>query len=333
VVANHLSMQNIELIKATSGIEALEKIGTGQKPDLILLDVMMPQMTGFEVCRRLRERYTAAELPIIMLTAKNRVADLVEGFESGANDYLVKPFSKDELLSRVWSHLKIKTAYETLEENLKLKTELEAQKLKEETALLRTEMATLEKLRYQLNPHFLFNALASIRGAIVRDRDIAREMLTKLAEFCRLTLARRDRETFSVKEEIEQIRLYLEIESIRLGDYLSVSIDVEPGLEDLPIPPFVLQPLVENALKYGKQTSPETLEIGITVKCRGRDRLMIEVVNSGTWIESVVQKGKTSTGVGLENIRLRLEAMYPDNYTIEKKAEDQYVKVAIEIPG
>ena len=96
----------------------------GARPDLIVLDVMMPGMSGYEVCRKLRARFSPSELPIVMLTAKNMVTDLVQGFESGANDYLVKPFSKDELLSRVWSHLKLKEAYETLEENLRLKREL-----------------------------------------------------------------------------------------------------------------------------------------------------------------------------------------------------------------
>ena len=124
VAANYLSFQNIRVSTSTSGQDALDRIESGGRPDLIVLDVMMPGMSGYEVCRKLRARFSPSELPIVMLTAKNMVTDLVQGFESGANDYLVKPFSKDELLSRVWSHLKLKEAYETLEENLKLKREL-----------------------------------------------------------------------------------------------------------------------------------------------------------------------------------------------------------------
>ncbi|MEB3280583.1 MAG: ATP-binding protein [Lyngbya sp.] len=114
VIANNLSLQNYAITQATNGLEALKLIEAGFKPDLILLDVMMPRMTGYEVCQKLREKYLHSELPILMLTAKNQVADLVDGLTSGANDYLSKPFSKQELLARIKTHLhllKINNAY------------------------------------------------------------------------------------------------------------------------------------------------------------------------------------------------------------------------------
>ena len=114
VIANNLALQNYAITQATNGWEALKLIEEGFKPDLILLDVMMPRMTGYEVCKKLREKYLHSELPILMLTAKNQVADLVDGLTSGANDYLSKPFSKQELLARIKTHLrllKINNAY------------------------------------------------------------------------------------------------------------------------------------------------------------------------------------------------------------------------------
>jgi len=114
VIANNLSLQNYAITQATNGLEALTLIEEGFKPDLILLDVMMPRMTGYEVCQKLREKYLHSELPILMLTAKNQVTDLVDGLSSGANDYLSKPFSKQELLARIKTHLrllKINNAY------------------------------------------------------------------------------------------------------------------------------------------------------------------------------------------------------------------------------
>ncbi|MBD2042804.1 hybrid sensor histidine kinase/response regulator [Microcoleus sp. FACHB-672] len=114
VLVNILSLYNYAITKASNGQEALEIIQEGFIPDLILLDVMMPKMTGYEVCQQIRERFPAHELPIVMLTAKNQVADIVAGFESGANDYLCKPIQKQEMLARIKTHLylaKLTSAY------------------------------------------------------------------------------------------------------------------------------------------------------------------------------------------------------------------------------
>lgn len=114
VLVNHLSLCNYGITQASNGMEALAIIEQGFKPDLIVLDVMMPRMTGYEVCQKIREQFPATELPVVLMTAKNQVSDLVEGFNSGANDYLTKPISKNELLARIRTHLqlsKINIAY------------------------------------------------------------------------------------------------------------------------------------------------------------------------------------------------------------------------------
>jgi len=109
VLVNHLSLENYRLDLAENGLDALSMLDRGLKPDLVLLDVMMPRMTGYEVCQKIRDRFPANELPVVMLTAKNQVNDLVEGFNAGANDYLTKPISKNELLARIKTHLRIST--------------------------------------------------------------------------------------------------------------------------------------------------------------------------------------------------------------------------------
>jgi len=108
VLNNYLLLQNYRVVQAHSGYEALAFIKDGLKPDVILLDVMMPKMTGYEVTAKLRETWQADEMPILLLTAKNQVNDLVIGLKVGANDYLTKPVSKDELLARLKTHLHIK---------------------------------------------------------------------------------------------------------------------------------------------------------------------------------------------------------------------------------
>ncbi len=113
VLTNYLSLHNFAVVQAFDGFEALEAVEEC-KPDIVLLDIMMPRMSGYEVCQKIRETHPSHELPIIMLTAKNQVSDLVVGFTAGANDYLTKPFAKNELLARVNTHLrlaKINTAY------------------------------------------------------------------------------------------------------------------------------------------------------------------------------------------------------------------------------
>jgi signal transduction histidine kinase len=110
VLSNILSMQNYSVSKAYSGAEALDMIASHDDFDLVLLDVMMPKLSGYEVCRRLRENHTLFNLPILMLTAKNQIQDVVLGFQSGANDYVQKPFDKEELLARVRTLLELKNA-------------------------------------------------------------------------------------------------------------------------------------------------------------------------------------------------------------------------------
>jgi class 3 adenylate cyclase len=90
-----------------NGEEALRAIDGGDRFDLVLLDIMMPRMSGFEVCEQIRKKFLASELPVIMITAKNQVQDLVQGLDAGANDYLAKPFTRDEFLARVKTHLNL----------------------------------------------------------------------------------------------------------------------------------------------------------------------------------------------------------------------------------
>jgi signal transduction histidine kinase/serine phosphatase RsbU (regulator of sigma subunit)/ligand-binding sensor domain-containing protein len=126
VLTNLLALERYTVVPALSGADALRKLDELEsKPDLVLLDVMMPGMSGYEVCRHIRRNYSAADLPVIMLTAKTQVADLVEGLTVGANDYLAKPFSKNELLARIKTHLQLAKATQETKELAALHQELE----------------------------------------------------------------------------------------------------------------------------------------------------------------------------------------------------------------
>ena len=331
VVANHLALENISYDTALNGAEALSRIASGPIPHLILLDIMMPKITGYDVCRELRRSYSPSELPIIMLTAKNHVADLVEGFKAGANDYLSKPFSKEELIARVRCHLDLQAAYLTFLENKRLEASVLAESREKERARVQEEKAKLEKLRYQLNPHFLFNAMASIRGALMEDKETAHKMISKLAEFSRLALSRGAMETLTIGEELEAIRLYLDMEQMRMGDYLSISIDVDPQIENMEVPSLLIQPLVENAIKYGSRTSPEELAVRVEI-VEKEERVGIKISNTGVWVASGDPDRDTSNGMGLENVKQRLQKYFAGDYTFETSTGDGRVTIEMDVP-
>jgi len=107
VMEQELKNSQYSLATASDGEEALRQIMENQPPNLVLLDIMMPGMDGYEVCKKIREKFSANDLPVIMVTAKNQVTDLVEGLSAGANDFISKPYSKEELLARIRKHMDI----------------------------------------------------------------------------------------------------------------------------------------------------------------------------------------------------------------------------------
>lgn len=187
--------------------------------------------------------------------------------------------------------------------------------------------AQLEMLRYQLNPHFLFNALNSIRASVDEDAKNAKEMITRLSEFLRYSLTGESAKRISLGEEIEAVRNYLAIEKIRFEEKLEVEFDVEKRAEDFKVPAFLLNPLVENAVKHGLRTSAKPLEIKIAARLAD-ERLILEVVNSGK-----LENGANGSGtkIGLKNVRERLEKLFGAGGKFEIVQDGDFVKAQIEI--
>lgn len=134
IIQNHLSAEGVFLLTSETGENALDLIEK-HKPAIILLDIMMPIKNGYQVCREIREHYSASEMPILFISAKNRIEDLVLGFEVGGNDYILKPFLKQELLARTSLHIKQREAFLILKENLELKSNLAEAILEKEQLL------------------------------------------------------------------------------------------------------------------------------------------------------------------------------------------------------
>jgi len=197
-----------------------------------------------------------------------------------------------------------------------------------EKANLLAESAQLQMLRYQLNPHFLFNALNSIRALIEEDKILARTMVTELAEFLRYALISKTYRDVPLSHEIEAIRHYFAIEKKRYEDKLEIELDIESQAEDFPVLSFLIHPLVENAVKYGMRTS--TMPLKIQLKARViSDSLHIQVCNSGSWFEHEDMNQDTGTKTGIDNVKKRLENAFPEKYEFKIIKEDSRVCVFI----
>jgi len=179
--------------------------------------------------------------------------------------------------------------------------------------------AQLAMLRYQLNPHFLFNTLNSISTLVLlKDTDRANLMLSRLSSFLRYTLVNEPTGTVTFAQEVETLKLYLEIEKMRFEDRLQPRFEIDPQVEKARLPSLLLQPLVENAIKYAVTVKEEGAEIAIEGR-RVIDRLLITVSDSGPGLEARPNRA-TSTGVGLANIRDRLAQAYGDNHRFETES-------------
>lgn len=202
-----------------------------------------------------------------------------------------------------------------------------SQKEQTDKALLLARNVQLEMLRYQLNPHFLFNTLSSLRALTSEENKKAKEIITKISEFLRYTLIEIDNNEVALSKEIEIIKNYLDIEKVRFEDELQVDFNIDQIAEVFPIPIFLIHPLVENAIKYGMQTSPIPLKIIITAKMLD-DILNISVYNTGKWIE---REKNNHDGRGLENIERRLKIYAPNqhDFQIIKNSDSVQVKISL----
>jgi signal transduction histidine kinase/DNA-binding response OmpR family regulator len=150
VMGQQLDEYNV--IKCSNGLDALTAV-EGQKPDLILLDLMMPGLNGYEVCQKLRQKYSQIELPIILVTAKNHLEDLTQGFKTGANDYLAKPFHNEELRSRVENQLRLSLLHRVSEDNLRMRSQIES--YAKADSELRSSRFRLQQVLESINAGFI----------------------------------------------------------------------------------------------------------------------------------------------------------------------------------
>lgn len=172
--------------------------------------------------------------------------------------------------------------------------------------------AQIRMLHYQLAPHFLFNTLNAI-NAMVRlgEVDRAQEMIQLLGDFLRHALKQDSVESVTLEEEIESLKLYLDIERVRFEDRLTVHIDLDPASLQARVPALLLQPIIENAMKYAISESEDGGDLSISSRISA-DQLLLEVTDTGPGFEPV--PGEEGRGIGLRNVRERLQTLYGDDH-------------------
>jgi LytS/YehU family sensor histidine kinase len=203
-------------------------------------------------------------------------------------------------------------------------------------------------LAYQLNPHFLFNALTSIRAMIDEDRGRARQMVTQLAAFLRHALVERPLQTTTLAAELEALRGYLAIEQIRFEERLAIETHVDPAAELCAIPAFLIHPLLENAIKHGARDAGDgPLRVRLDARVTG-DMLRVEVWNTGSLVPGSsngahrggelgfadpAPNGTSGAGIGVRNVRERLVRLFPGRHRFALTDENGWVRALVELPA
>lgn len=253
-------------------------------------------------------------------------APIKSGFAPFLEDLTLRSY-----LYRTFSHSLPLLTWSGLYFGMKFWYEWDMQRYRTEQANALAQSAQLQMLRYQLNPHFLFNALNSIRALIEEDKKNAKNMITELSEFLRYSLISKDYADVPLINEVEAIKHYFAIEKKRYEEKLDVSFDIDPLAEDFPVLSFLIHPLTENAVKYGMLTSKLPLKILVTANVKG-NTLHLKVCNTGKWIDPENNKNNTNgTGTGLLNVQQRLANAFPNRHKFTTGEEDGMVCVKIEI--
>lgn len=311
VLTNIFSTEKYETFTAFSGKQALEILETNHEISLILLDVMMPGMTGFEVCKKIREKYSLVELPILMLTVRNTTSDIEAGFNAGANDFLEKPFDSKELIARATTLINLKMSVKKAKDN---------------------EIAFLQA---QVKPHFLFNALNSIAALCRKEPEKAEELTLDFAAYLRSTFDFKNLEALTtINKEVDHVKHYLNIEKVRFGKRLEVEYDIEEEFNIL-IPPLILQPLVENAVKHGISSISRGGKVIIRIRNTDNGKLF-SVSDNGKGmsvikIKNILSGDSENSGIGIPNINKRLNNIYGITLKIESE-ENKGTTVSFVLP-
>lgn len=333
-------------------LRAMSALANGQSPDRLVI-ILIATITGFSLSLILAVIYgqVIRQRPLVTWGSTALVLALATGVYAFIDSWVLQVagaatdgnfaslfvgiYFIDLVLLGAWSAL-----YYAI--NFFLQVEEQADRLERLEA--QATSAQLAMLRYQLNPHFLFNTLNSISTLVLlKQSETANAMLTRLSSFLRHTLVTQPGGKVTVAQEMETLQLYLGIEQMRFEERLRSDFRVEPDAAKAQLPAMLLQPLVENAIKYGVSPQEEGAEIAIVAQVVG-PRLRVTVSDTGPGMTmNNIEAGlpavrptharRDSTGVGLANIRDRLAQAYGEEHRFEiRSPESGGFSVLIELP-
>ena len=315
ILIDALEEESYRIIAVTNGQKVLDLVRTEKNVELVILDIMMPDLSGYEVCRILREQYNLAELHILMLTAATQIANAEIALKIGANDFLQKPFLLEELWARVKSLI-------TMKQSASLSAAYE-----------------IAFLHAQIKPHFLYNALNTIADYCETDPPAAGRLILSLAKYLRGSLDFANLEnTVTAEKELSLVKAYLDIEKARF-DNLAIEWDIdEKDLLSVKLPPMTLQTLTENAVKHGILKGRRGGTVTITMK-RHSNGITFTVADDGAGLSReqfdkalTVPSGQKS--IGLYNINRRLTRLYGSGLScISKPGQGTVISFTLPVGG
>lgn len=301
LLKNILSEKKYYIKTATSAKEALNLIES-EGWDLVITDVMMPSMSGYELTQSIRKKFSISELPILLLTARGHSEDIYTGFLSGANDYVIKPVDAIELNARVHALTDVQYSIN--------------QRLQMEAAWLQAQM----------NPHFLLNTLNAIVSLSEINPDKMTQLIEQFAQYLQSSYYLKNVDSqISIKEEFKLVKAYLYIEKVRFGDRLQIKLNLD-GFKNIMVPPLSIQTLVENAVNHGilKKSSGGQ----VIIQTENKDEITtITIIDDGVGMddeqinEIFNNRSSELNGIGILNTDKRLKRLYGKGLMVTSKPQ------------
>jgi len=312
VIREALKEEGYKFISVYSGKNAIAAVEEIKEIDLVLLNVMLSDISGYRVCEKIRVHHHVHELPILLLTTRNTPEEIQKGFIAGANDFITKPFDIIELKARVRIHYDLKTS------------------------LQKAIRAEVKFLQGQIKPHFIYNALSVITSLCYIDGERAGRLLSEFSNYLRLTfdVDYNDRE-ISMEKEISLIKSYIEIEKARFAERVNVIFDIDEAVMECRILPLLIQPLIENAIRYGILKRISGGQVIFRANLEGPD-LIIQVEDDGIGMSKekllqIFSAESNESGIALKNIKRRMEETYGGGLVVESE-ENHGTRFTLKIP-